>query len=217
MTSPSAAAGSDFFTRWSALGLERSDDAWMIGEQPIMYAWERPLMAAFACELCAPDRDLLEIGFGMGVFAAEAQRIGVRRHTIVEPHPEVASSARDLARRHQDVEVVEDYWQRATDRLGTYDAIFYDSFSPDETVLEDLGSFFALAAARLLRPGGCLAFWVPHRTLSEPMQSLVLEHFDSLTLAPVRGLEPTPECRARGFGSTMLVPVARRPSLRRAS
>ena len=203
-----------FFETWASAPLSWSDDAAKVGDAPIMYAWERPLMEAYAARLCRPDRDLLEIGFGMGIFAAAAERRGVRSHTIVEPHPEILARAHAFARQSAAVRVVGDYWQRCHAELGCYDAIFYDSWSPDETLLDDLSAFFALASSRLLRPDGVLAFWVPGATVSEAMQAAALDSFDALSLTAVRGLEPSPECRQRGFGSTMLVAIATGPRRR---
>jgi hypothetical protein len=204
--------GRSFFQTWASAPVSWSDEVVKVGEAPITYAWERPLMEAYAAVLCSPDRDLLEIGFGMGLFAEATASRGVRSHTIVEPHPEILARAHAFAvRREGRVRVLGDYWQRCQGELGRFDAIFYDSWSPVETRLDDLGAFFSLAAVRLLRPGGLLAFWIPGSTLGDAMQAVALAHFDSLSLTAVRDLEPTPESRRRGFGSTMLVVVASRP------
>ena len=204
-----------FFETWASAPVSWSDEVVKVGDSPIMYAWERPLMEAYAAHLCRPDVDLLEIGFGMGIFAEAAARRGVRSHTIVEPHPQILPRAHAFAGDGGDaVRVLGDYWQRCQDQLGTYDAIFYDSYSPADTRLDDLRAFFALAAARLLRPDGLLAFWVPGSTLGEPIQAAALASFDSLSLTAVRDLEPTPACRERGFGATMLVAVAAGPRRR---
>ena len=204
-----------FFETWASAPVVWGDEVVRVGDSPIMYAWERPLMEAYAAALCRPDRDLLEIGFGMGLFAEAAAQRGLRSHTIVEPHPEILDRARAFAGRDPDrVRVVGDYWQRCQLELASYDAIFYDSWSPDETLLDDLAAFFTLAAIRLLRADGLLAFWVPGATLGEAMQAIALARFDSLSLTTVRGLEPTRECRERGFGSTMLLAIAAGPRRR---
>ena len=56
----------------------------------VMGDWEIPLMRKHA-EVCCytSGGDILEIGFGMGLFANEVQRIGVKSHTIVEIHPQI--------------------------------------------------------------------------------------------------------------------------------
>lgn len=211
-----ADASRTFFDAWASAPVSWGEDVVRVGDAPIMYAWERPLMDAYAAALCRPDRDLLEIGFGMGIFAEAAARRGVKSHTIVEPHPEILPRAHEFAARCGDsVRVVADYWQRCQLELATYDAIFYDSWSPAETRLDDLGAFFTLAAVRLLRSDGLLAFWVPGATLGEEVQATALARFDSLSLTAVRDLDPTPECRRRGFGSTMLVAVAAGPRRRK--
>jgi cyclopropane fatty-acyl-phospholipid synthase-like methyltransferase len=207
-----AETSGSFFDTWAAAPVSWSEEVVKVGDAPITYAWERPLMEAYADLLCAPDRDLLEIGFGMGLFAEAAAARGIRSHTIVEPHPEILPRAHAFAARSGGrVRVVADYWQRCQDELGSFDAIFYDSWSPVETRLDDLDAFFSRAATRLLRGSGQLAFWVPRSTLGEAMQAIALAWFDALSLTAVRDLEPTAECRERGFGSTMLVVVASRP------
>jgi protein arginine N-methyltransferase 2 len=200
-----------FFETWASAPVSFSEEVVKVGDAPITYGWERPLMEAYAELLCAPDRDLLEIGFGMGLFAEAAAARGLRSHTIVEPHPQILPRAHAFAARDGRVRVVADYWQRCLEGLGRFDAIFYDSWSPVETRLDDMGAFFAQAAGQLLRAGGQLAFWVPRSTLGEAMQAVALARFDSLSLTAVRDLEPTAECRERGFGSTMLVAIASRP------
>jgi guanidinoacetate N-methyltransferase len=200
----------EFFERWASLPLERRGDALEIGGQPIMYGWERPLMEAFATELAGPETAILEIGFGMGVFAEAVQRRGAKSHTIVEPHPEVLALAQAFAGRNPCV-ICAGYWQEVVERLGVFDAIFYDSFSPPETLAQDLAAFFEVASSRLLTPEGKLGFWVPGQTLPESVQREVLSRFEVLELIPVRGLCPPQECRDRGFDSTMLMPIARRP------
>jgi guanidinoacetate N-methyltransferase len=201
-----------FFERWSSLPVERTDDAMRIGAWPVMYAWERPLMELFARELCGPAADLLEIGFGMGVFAEAAAARGAKSHTIIEPHPALVPEARAFCRRQgRHARVVAGYWQEVLGELGRYDAIFYDSYSPDATLLSDMDGFFALAAERLLRPGGSLGFWVPGPVLDDAVQRIAFDHFDSVSLLAIRGLQPTPECTARGFGPVMLAPIARLP------
>ena len=56
--------------------------------------WEGPIRRARAAALCcaAPSlsgSDVLNIGFGMGLFDEAAQALGPRSHTIVEAHPDV--------------------------------------------------------------------------------------------------------------------------------
>jgi guanidinoacetate N-methyltransferase len=211
-------ASRSFFDTWASAPVSWGEEVVRVGDAPITYAWERPLMEAYAAALCRPDCDLLEIGFGMGLFAEAAAKRGVKSHTIVEPHPEILARAQAFAARGEGrVCVLGDYWQRCQGELGSFDAIFYDSWSPVETRLDDLDAFFTLAAVRLLRPDGLLAFWVPGTTLGEAMQAVALASFDSLSLTAVRGLEPTPECRQRGFGSTMLIAIAAGPRRRDGS
>eukprot|EP00312_Isochrysidales_sp_CCMP1244_P042076 CAMPEP_0202755546 /NCGR_PEP_ID=MMETSP1388-20130828/15077_1 /ASSEMBLY_ACC=CAM_ASM_000864 /TAXON_ID=37098 /ORGANISM="Isochrysis sp, Strain CCMP1244" /LENGTH=284 /DNA_ID=CAMNT_0049423361 /DNA_START=128 /DNA_END=983 /DNA_ORIENTATION=- len=127
----------------------------------VMMRWEEPLMRAHAAALCcgAPSlsgSDVLNIGFGMGLFDEAAQALEPRSHTIVEAHPDVWANmhARGWASRPR-CALVFGRWQEALPRLGLYDAIFYDTFG--EGVAE-FDAFCAVLPA-LLRPGGRFSFF----------------------------------------------------------
>lgn len=56
----------------------------------VMMQWEDPLMEAHA-ELISQGggKDVLNVGFGMGLVDAHLQKFAPRSHTIIEAHPEV--------------------------------------------------------------------------------------------------------------------------------
>lgn len=187
------------------------DDELRVGDTICMYEWERPLMRAFAQRLC-PCESLLEVGFGMGIFAAEAQALGPARHTIIEVHPELAAAAELWASGcPSPPEVIEAPWQDCIADLGRYDAIFYDSFAPDHTLLGELETFVGISARALLRPGGRLGIWYKTPALACEIQNFLLQHFDRLEVEMVRDLNPTKAALERGFGTSMPVWIASRP------
>lgn len=55
----------------------------------VMGDWEIPLMKQHANLCCHNNGHVLEIGFGMGLFSNEAQKIGIKSHIIFESHPKI--------------------------------------------------------------------------------------------------------------------------------
>jgi guanidinoacetate N-methyltransferase len=198
-----------FFDYWNGLEVTETPDGLSVGTYDIMFHWERPLMASFAAVLLDTPGDLLEIGFGAGIAATEFQLRSPTTHTIMEPHPKLYERAVAWKERYNtDIRLVADFWQNQANRLGRFHAIFYDSYSPAERIEDDSFAFFQLAAKQLLVPGGKLGFWHPGTALRDSFQRELLRFFRQVTIYPVHGLEPTPECLRRGFGSTMIAPVA---------
>lgn len=97
------------------------------GEFQVMMEWEKPYMEA-CIEALAPTGDVLEIGFGCGYSATHIQKFSPRSHTIIEYHPVVAEKAREWAKDHPGVEIVEDTWQNALPRLKMFDQVFFDDY-----------------------------------------------------------------------------------------
>ena len=184
-------------------------DCLYVGDTPAMYAFERPVMATFADRLVEPGCALLEIGFGLGIFAREAQRRRPARHAVVEVHPELAAAAREWAGlQPAAIEVLEAAWQECAPALSGFDAVFYDSFAPEETLLDELDRFCELSLTRLLNVPGRLGVFVLQPDLAAPVRDILERRFDRLTVTEVEGLEPGPEARERGLGERMIVPVA---------
>ena len=97
------------------------------GKFQVMMEWERPYMEA-CIDALQPKGDTLEVGFGCGYSATQIQKYHPKSHTIIEYHPLVAERARAWAKAHPHVRIVEDTWQNALDKLGTFDTIFFDDY-----------------------------------------------------------------------------------------
>ena len=99
----------------------------LIGDHQVMQVWQQPLMDELARVVALPDRDVLEVGFGLGLAANAIQEIGVRTHTIVESHPSVYEMLVRWKERWQNREIrpVKCRWQDLS-QLGTFDAILFD-------------------------------------------------------------------------------------------
>ncbi len=97
------------------------------GKFQVMMEWERPYMEA-CIDALASTGDVLEIGFGCGYASTHIQRYKPRSHTIIEYHPVVAAKAREWAKEYANITIIEDTWQNAIEKLGQFDAIFFDDY-----------------------------------------------------------------------------------------
>ena len=200
---------SEFFQRWKSLDVNYTRDGLEVGNYKVMYNWEKPLMKEFARVVTETRGDVLEVGYGMGIAAEYIQQFGVKSHTIVEAHTEIFKTALEWKKQKKgNIILINDFWQNVTNHFHHYDTIFYDSFSPTDCIEKDSFLFFELSAGKFLRPGGRLTFWYPSNVLPEKYQRVLLQHFNSLSIHLVKGLEPTEECMKQGFKHSMIIPVA---------
>ena len=207
----------------------------------VMMRWEEPIMRAHADTLRCAGADVLNIGFGMGLIDGAISDAAPRSHTIVEAHPDILAAMRSAGWTAR-ATIVDGRWQApptqqhagpatacdpgptAQERLcdlGTYDAIFYDTF--DEGL--DTFDLFCSALPALLRPGGTFSWFNgfgghsarAHSAASERAARLLdaigcaisLSRALRVTLtahrpAPMRWCSPSPpgRPRRRGAGSS---------------
>jgi hypothetical protein len=97
------------------------------GKFQVMMEWEKPYMQA-CIDALRPFGDVLEVGFGLGYSSEQIQSFRPKSHTIIECHPEIAARAREWARKHTHVTIIEDTWQHALPTLGVFDSIFFDDY-----------------------------------------------------------------------------------------
>lgn len=93
-------------------------------------AWEKSCIETLVNHL-HPNGDILEIGFDLGYFAEHIQLIKPKKHIIIESDPKLAQNAKTWAQKHQGVEVIEDTWQNALAKLGSFNLIFLNDFHPE--------------------------------------------------------------------------------------
>lgn len=131
-------------------------------EEGVMMEWESPLMEAHASLLCgeAKDRDVMNVGFGMGIIDEAIQRHGCRSHTILEAHPTVLEKMEaDGWTQRAGVTVEGGRWQETLPRLVAagkkYDALFFDTYAEH---YRDMQAFHEWLP-KLLRPGGMYSFF----------------------------------------------------------
>eukprot|EP00466_Bigelowiella_natans_P013284 jgi/Bigna1/48887/estExt_Genewise1.C_340012 len=130
--------------------LDESEDA-------VMMKWETPLMEAHAKVLCPKEGlDVLNIGFGMGIVDTALQKFKPKSHTIVEVHGGVLKKIyADGWDKKPGVIVVPGRWQDVMHELGTYDAIFFDTYGE---YYDDMREFHSWLP-KILREGGIYSFF----------------------------------------------------------
>lgn len=110
----------------------RIDDHFIYDEygQEVMGDWEIPMMKKHVDILNVEGKDVLEIGFGMGISPTFFVDSKPKSYTIVECHPMIIEKIHEWKLKYPDVDikVIEGEWFEKKDELKTYDCIFYDIF-----------------------------------------------------------------------------------------
>ncbi|MDD5531017.1 MAG: class I SAM-dependent methyltransferase [bacterium] len=135
-----------------------------IGRQYVMFFNEKELMYKHASLLLQDNdsKDLLEIGYGLGIFSQAACSIGVKSQTIIEIHPWLVERAkiwRDSLKEPNKVFIINNAWQKSLESLGKYDAIMYDACSPSGYSHYDFEYLIEILCSEKLKAGGLLSFW----------------------------------------------------------
>ena len=135
-----------------------SDATSPTGEKAVMMDWEDPIMYACAKYVAENGGNVLEIGYGMGIAANYIQSFSPKSHTVVEIHPEIASQARQWAKRGDGITVLEGDWfnlKKEIEANAPYDGIFYDAYGDEnEKTIVD----FCIS---ILNKGGRFTLWNP--------------------------------------------------------
>lgn len=101
----------------------------------VMGEWEREMMRKHVEILNPTGKDVLEIGFGMGISPTFFIETNPKSYTIVECHPQVLEKLYEWKSKHpsQNIIVIEGEWFEQKHLLDQYDCIFYDIFDdPNE-------------------------------------------------------------------------------------
>lgn len=93
------------------------------GGTPIAMSWERPYIEA-CIDALQPSGDVLEVGYGLGYGAARIRTYHPRSHTVIEAIPEIAAQARQAG-----VNVIEESWEKALTKLGSFDVVFFHDYA----------------------------------------------------------------------------------------
>lgn len=121
----------------------------------VMGAWEIEMMKKHVELLTPTNKDVLEIGFGMGISPTFFIESEPKSYTIVECHPQVLEKLYQWKSKYpsQNITVIEGEWFEQRHLLGLYDCIFYDIF--DDPNEKD----FYENVDNLLRGDGVMSFF----------------------------------------------------------
>ncbi|EIM20415.1 arginine N-methyltransferase [Wallemia mellicola CBS 633.66] len=114
---------------------------------PVMMAWETPIMKSSVAALCDNHEDasdeglaILNVGFGLGIIDTEFQKQQPSNHTIIEAHPDVLKHMKETGWYDKPgVRICEGKWQDFIYEIGQFDVIYFDTFSEH---YRDLHAFF---------------------------------------------------------------------------
>lgn len=151
-----------YFRRTAQASVGLDQHGLLIDGEYVMFYAERELMRRHAKKLVAPRvTDLLEVGFGLGVFAQEANLLAPRSYACVELHPAVAAYASHMLRPFSHPCVVLDgAWQEAlAEHPATYSSVMLDDLSPEGYEADDFVNFVVEVIPTVLCPGGTFSFF----------------------------------------------------------
>jgi len=76
----------------------------------VMERWEEPIIKKHVELLNVKDKDVLEIGFGMGISANMIQEGQPKSHTIIECHPQVINYFMTTYEHRDKIKLIPDFW-----------------------------------------------------------------------------------------------------------
>ncbi|TIB75994.1 hypothetical protein E3Q23_02049 [Wallemia mellicola] len=99
---------------------------------PVMMAWETPIMKSSVAALCDNHEDasdeglaILNVGFGLGIIDTEFQKQQPSNHTIIEAHPDVLKHMKETGWYDKPgVRICEGKWQDFIYEIGQFDVIY---------------------------------------------------------------------------------------------
>ncbi|CAL7959617.1 Class I SAM-dependent methyltransferase [Gammaproteobacteria bacterium] len=158
-----------------------------IGTTYIMFFCEKLLMREHAL-LLTKDKtktNVLEIGFGAGVFAKEIVDLNIDSYTVIEPHPKVVAYAKEWARnKNIKINIIDQPWQKAIRQLKEYDIIMYDGWPPDGCDDQDFYNFVSIVCKESLVEDGRFSFFWNGKTLSSFREKVLKSFFKKSTFCP---------------------------------
>lgn len=139
------------------------------------------VMARYASNVVDGRKNIsiLEVGYGLGVFSDEIEKYDLKKHCIVECHPQLIENAECKYKNKKHVEVFCGFWQDYTPNI-LFDAVFYDVTVLDQDAVDSLISFLKWID-KYLNIGGIVSFWycgrkIDRRILDYLYSSLYIYH-----------------------------------------
>lgn len=186
-----------------------------LDQQEIMEDWMVPVMRDMAAIASETHGDVLEIGYGRGISSRFIQEGGVRSHTIIDCNDAIVADleAWSATLPNADIRAIHSLWQDAVDDLGPFDSVFFHTYPLDqdelvETVIDSttFAAHFFPVAAKLLRPGGVFTYMTNEiDSFSREHQRLLFDHFSSITLTRIEGLEVPEDVADAWWSDTMVL------------
>jgi len=199
---------------WKKFLIENNPNELLIGGWQVMQEWERPLMRALAKNVAGADKEILEVGFGMGICAEEIFKIGCSNYTVIEAHPEIAENARKwLLSNNINGKVIEAFWEDVIDTLphNNFDGIIFDTYPLSETERSCNHFSFIPKAKSLLTQNGSLTYYSDETKdfRAEHLQ-LLLANYEQIIFNRVSGLKPPKDCEYWN-NNYMVIPTVSKP------
>lgn len=134
-------------------------DGLYIGDIRIMTFDQTEIMNKYAENLAKGSANLqiLEVGYGLGEFAVAIEKYNVKKHIIVECHPQICHLAKQRFADNKLVEVWQGFWQNYIPKKK-FDVIFYDTTVLGEDAVDSL-IYFLKWAQKYLNDRGKISFW----------------------------------------------------------
>jgi spermidine synthase len=118
----------------------------------VMERWEELIMKKHIELLNVKDKDVLEIGFGMGISTTMIQEGQPKSHTVIECHPQVINYFMTTYEHRDKIKLIPDFWQNVINSIGKFDCILFDTY------LDKPEQFFELVD-NLLREDGKFTYF----------------------------------------------------------
>ncbi len=140
-------------------------DGLKYGSHHVMYWKEKPLMDLHAKRLCADksDYDVLDIGFGLGVFFRSVIAYAPRSYTAIEANKGVVKYALKIFRDYHwtktNMHIKEGLWQNIIDNRSKYDVIMSDTCSPKDNREEEFQCLVNQVCDYNLKENGKFSFF----------------------------------------------------------
>jgi len=187
-------------------------DNLIIDGQQVMQSWQTSLMKAVADAAEPEGKNILEIGYGLGIASQYVQSYKPEKHTIIECNPTVYANLVQWAKQYENIYPVKGLWQDILPTLDRYDSILFDPYPFDENEFQqhwlqdgNFAAHFFPHAAKHLHPGGTFTYFSNEiDSLSRRHQRQLLQHFSRIEIRIVKDLAPPPECQY-WWASSMIV------------
>lgn len=102
-------------------------------KKQVILQWKKAYVEALIDEL-QPSGNVLEVGFNHAYAADRIQNFKPGSHTIIEQNPQFAKEAKEWAKKHKNVTIIEGTWQTKLSSLGIFDSIFYNDYPIDSEI-----------------------------------------------------------------------------------